>query len=270
MRKIPDHLSNSPKPFEEITLIPSESTTDNLVEEKNEDEEQEQDEYEELEQTDEEQEIEVMEELEMEVLEEQNENFNHDTDELCETIQSYVPEIKMEIFEVEIKDEIESPEIENIFIDIPIVKADEEVEQKSKKNNDDVLKNPEVKCLDCKKTMSIIELMAHRELEHPEPENQEYEDIMQLKKRPVSSVPKPKLRKEEATPEMLEKIQCDKCCRKIQRYRMEMHQELFHLGARPFLCHICSASFALDKNLKHHLLTHDLIGKFVCDICVKR
>ena len=67
---------------------------------------------------------------------------------------------------------------------------------------------------------------------------------------------------------------CDECSFKCnQKDNLRLHKEFKHpeLGIqhKKFSCHICSASFLTNGNLKRHLSVHEDQKKFVCETCGK-
>lgn len=51
---------------------------------------------------------------------------------------------------------------------------------------------------------------------------------------------------------------CDMCSDTFKwKGNLKRHRELRHLHLRPFVCHICHASFGTKSNMRVHLITHD-------------
>ncbi|KAL2718806.1 zinc finger protein 3-like [Vespula squamosa] len=68
-------------------------------------------------------------------------------------------------------------------------------------------------------------------------------------------------------------IMCGQCEKTFQtKESCELHVKIIHENEKPFICNICSKSFAYQTNLKGHMLTHEGNKSdkgYPCDICGK-
>lgn len=242
-----------PKPFEEITLVPFTSTSDDLMNGKESDIK-----------------------MEMEENEEAVAADNND-DEL---IQCVLPEIKEEdenlieaiVFKdittimsdtqfVATKQEKVVDNCEKMNCEKGTAKLENESEEEAEKDNPQP--EPRVKCLDCNEVMTLTELLWHRELEHSMPEI----DFDNIHMAPVpTNFPERRPLNKIRIDEQMQIVVCDICFKEMPECKLDAHRENSH-GEKKLLCHICSKTFATHSNLSNHLNTHDPKSQYCCDLC---